>query len=110
MPRVVASSEVQNNFGSILRWAEEHGEDVVVERRGRPAAVIISYAAYEEIERLRQEQRTRQALAAIRQVREQVQARVKELTADEAYRLAGLSEPVIAEVLAADEEDGETTA
>jgi prevent-host-death family protein len=103
MPKVVSSSEAQNNFGAMLQWTKEHGEEIVVERRGKPAAVIISYEEYVEIVRLRQEERKRQALAAVRQTREQVRAANQDLSAQEAYRLAGFSEEVIRETLAADE-------
>jgi len=102
MPKVVTSSEVQNNFGAMLRWTEENRDDIVVERHGKPVAVIVSYEGYVEIERLRQEQRARQALTAIRRVREQVQARTAELAPEKAYRLAGFSENVVADTLAAD--------
>ena len=104
MPRTVSSSEAQNNFGAMLQWTEEQGDEIVVERRGKPAAVIISYDEYTEIVRLRQEERKRQALVAIRQVRADVRAANQDLSAEEAYRLAGFSEEVIRETLAADEQ------
>jgi prevent-host-death family protein len=104
MPRTVSSSEAQNNFGAMLQWTEEQVDEIVVERRGKPAAVIISYDEYTEIVRLRQEERKRQALAAIRQVRADVRAANQDLSAEEAYRLAGFSEEVIRETLAADEQ------
>ena len=43
MPRVVSSSEAQNNFGAMMQWVKENNEEVVVERRGKPTAVLISY-------------------------------------------------------------------
>jgi prevent-host-death family protein len=104
MPKVVSSSEAQNNFGAMLQWAEEQGEEIVVERRGKPAAVIISHAEYEEIQRLRLAERKRLALAAIRQLREEVRAANQDLSAEEAYQMAGFSEEVVQETLAADEE------
>jgi prevent-host-death family protein len=104
MPRTVSSSEAQNNFGAMLQWTEEQGEEIVVERRGKPAAVIISYDEYTEIVRLRQEERKRQALSAIRQARAEVRAANQDLPAEEAYRLAGFSAEVIRETLAADEQ------
>ncbi|MBI1297550.1 type II toxin-antitoxin system prevent-host-death family antitoxin [bacterium] len=104
MPRVVSSSEAQNNFGAMLQWTEEQGEEIVVERRGRPAAVIISYDEYTEVVRLRQEERKRQALTAIRQARANVRAANQDLSDEEAYRLAGFSQEVIRETLATDEQ------
>jgi prevent-host-death family protein len=42
MPRTVSSSEAQNNFGAMVQWAKEIHEGVIVERRGKPVAALIS--------------------------------------------------------------------
>lgn len=103
MPRIVSSSEAQNNFGAMLQWAEENKDQVVIERRGKPAGVLIGYAEYEEIVRLREEERKQRAFARLEEVRQKVAARAADLTAAEAYRLAGFSEAVIRETLENDD-------
>lgn len=104
MPRTVSSSEVQNNFGAMLQWAEENKDEVVVERRGKPAGVIISYEEYKEVMRLREQERRRTAFARMEALRKQVAERNPDLSAEEAYRLAGFSEEVVQQTLASDTE------
>ena len=104
MPRTVSSSEVQNNFGAMLQWAEENKDEVVVERRGKPAGVIISYVEYQEVMRLREQERRRTVFARMETIRKQVAERNPDLTAEEAYRLAGFSEEVVQQTLASDKE------
>ena len=104
MPRTVSSSEVQNNFGAMLQWAEENKDEVVVERRGKPAGVIISYEEYQEVMRLREQERRRTVFARMETIRKQVAERNPDLTAEEAYRMAGFSEEVVQQTLASDKE------
>jgi prevent-host-death family protein len=104
MPRTVSSSEVQNNFGAMLQWAEENNDEVVVERRGKPAGVIIAYDEYKEVVRLREQERRRKIFARMEEIRKQVAEGNSDLTAEEAYRLAGFSEDVIQQTLASDRE------
>lgn len=104
MPRTVSASEAQSRFGSMLRWADENEEGVIVERRGNPAGAIISYEAYQELERLRQQEKKRQALETIRKLRQEVQERTEGLSEEEAYRLAGFSEEPLQELVAFDQQ------
>ena len=102
MPRTVSSSEAQNNFGAMVQWAEENQDKVVVERRGKPAAVIISYETYQKFEELSEQERRRKAFAALEAIRVQVAARNPDLTDEEAYRLAGFSEEAVQSTLESD--------
>ncbi|HXF64052.1 MAG TPA: type II toxin-antitoxin system prevent-host-death family antitoxin [Caldilineaceae bacterium] len=104
MPKTVSSSEAQNNFGAMLQWAEENQEEVVVERRGKPAGVLIGYEQYQEYQRLKAQERKRKAWEALEALRKKVAARNADLTPEEAYRLAGFSEEVIQETLESDRE------
>jgi prevent-host-death family protein len=42
-----SATEVKNRFGKVLREAAQFGEPIVVERDGKPVAVIMSIEAYE---------------------------------------------------------------
>jgi prevent-host-death family protein len=109
MPKTVSSSEAQNKFGTILQWAIDHQDDVVVvERRGKPAAVLMTYAEYEEMAKLRRQEQKRQALEALREIRRRVREQNQDLTAEEAYRLAGFGEEVIRNTLISDQELAKT--
>ena len=46
--RTLSATEVKNNFGAVLREVNHTGGPIVVERAGRPVAVILSVRAYEE--------------------------------------------------------------
>lgn len=104
MPRTVSSSEVQNNFGAMLQWAEENNDEVVIERRGKPAGVIIAYEEYKEVMLLRERERRRKVFARIESIRKEVAEQNPDLSAEEAYRLAGFSEETIQQTLASDQE------
>jgi prevent-host-death family protein len=103
MPKTVSSTKAQNNFGAVLQWAEQEQDEVIIERRGKPSAVVMPYTAYEKVIELRQEEQKRRAIEALREVRRQVQAQHPDLTAREAYKLAGFGEAVIEETLKSDE-------
>ena len=100
MPRVVSSSEAQNNFGAMMQWVKENNEEVVVERRGKPTAVLISYEEYKTLSQLKEQERKRQAFERMEMIRRQIAQRNQDLSEEEAYRLAGFSEEVIQETLA----------
>lgn len=104
MPKIVSSSEAQNNFGAMAQWAEANPEGVIVERRGKPAVAVVAYAVYEELQELRRRQRQREVFAALEALRREVQKRNPDLTEEEAYRAAGFSEEVIRETIAYDKE------
>ena len=103
MARTVSSSEAQNNFGALLQWVNENAEGVIVERRGKPAAALISYEEYQAMLQLREEERKRKALSALEKLRREVQRQNPEISAEEAYREAGFSEEAIQATLQSDE-------
>jgi prevent-host-death family protein len=104
MPKTVTASEAQSHFGSMLQWAIEHSEGVIVERRGKPSAAIISYAEYEELTRLRKMEKKRQAFETLKTIRRRVQRQNTDLSAEAAYRAAGFGETVIQETLKKDDD------
>jgi prevent-host-death family protein len=91
-------------LGALVRWVEAHEDGIVVERRGKPVAVLIGYPQYQELQHLREQERKRQAFAALEKVRQQIAVRNRDLTDEEAYRVAGFSAEVIQETLASDQE------
>jgi len=73
----VTVAEGKRDFSKLIREASEKEEDIIVTRRGRPAAVIVSYVEY---------QRTRK-VDAHRKIMESRAAFVKAgVSADEVYR------------------------
>jgi prevent-host-death family protein len=43
---VVTALDVRTNFGKLLRRVEDEGRSVVIEKRGRPRAVLLSVRDY----------------------------------------------------------------
>lgn len=108
MPKTISSTEAQAQFGSVVKWARENNDEVIVKLYGEPAVVLMPYAEYAKLEKLRQQETKRNALKALDAMRRQVQADNPELTAEEAYRLAGFSEDIIRETLESDSHLGAT--
>lgn len=104
MPKTVSSSEAKARFGEYLKWAAESKDQVIVKLYGEPAAVIISYAEYAEMEKLRKREQKRKVLEALEALRQEARRQNPDLSAEEAYRLAGFSEEVIQDTLQADQE------
>lgn len=88
MPKTVSAHEAKNRFGSLLGYVSEQGDEVIVERRGEPTAVLMSIAAFEAIQALREEKRRADALAQLRQLHEDIAARNQDLSEEEAIELA----------------------
>ena len=103
MARTVSSTEVQNNFGAMVQWAKENHEGVIVERRGKPEAALISYEEYQAMIQLKEQERKRKAFDALEKLRREVQRQNPGITAEAAYREAGFSEEAIQDTLKSDE-------
>ena len=87
MPKAVSANEAKNRFGSLLRYVTDENDDVIVESHGKPRAVIVSIAAYEEIRIQREQKRRADLLAQLEALRVQVRARNQDLTDEEADEL-----------------------
>ena len=88
MPKSVSTSEAKSKLSSIIGWVRENRDEVIVESRGQPSAVIMSYAQYEEVRTLREQQRRREALERLRRLRAEVRERNQDLTEEQATELA----------------------
>ena len=49
MARTLPISEVKTHLPALLTGVEEREEEIVVTRKGRPAAVLINFAEYERL-------------------------------------------------------------
>ncbi len=49
MTRTLPVSEVKTHLPELLRGVEEREEEIVVTRKGRPAAVLVNFAEYERL-------------------------------------------------------------
>ncbi len=90
MPKAVSATEAKNRLGSLLGYVTEQQDEVIVESQGKPKAVLLSYAAYLDIELLREEKRRADALARLHELGERIASanRNSDLSEEEAIELA----------------------
>ena len=88
MPKKVSASEAKTKFGSIVGWTVDNKDEVIVESRGHPKAVIMAFEEYQELMGLRQKSLRQQALAELEALRDKVQARNQDLDEQGAQSLA----------------------
>jgi len=88
MLKIVSSNEVDGGWGDVLGDVAEGGDEVIVERDGRPTAVVIPFAAYEELRALREGRRRADALERLRSLRDAVRARNQDLSEEQAEAIA----------------------
>lgn len=88
MPKIVSASEAKNRLGSMMNWAAEHDDEVIVESYGKPKAVIMAYEEYEKLSELREQLRRQKVLHKMRALRARIRARNEDLTDEEAETLA----------------------
>ncbi len=77
MPKTVSASEAKNRLGAVLSWVQNTQDEVIIESRGEPAVVVMSYTQYEKMQDLKEQERRKDALQRLRTVREQVRARTQ---------------------------------
>ena len=88
MPKTISVSEAKNKLSAMLKWAVENQDEVVVESRGRPKAVILPYAEYEMFQLLREKERRQVALQRLQELAAANQALNQDLTPEEAEEIA----------------------
>lgn len=88
MPKTVSVSEAKNQLSAVLDWAVENSDEVVIESRGEPKVVILSYAEYKEFLAFREQARRREALRQLEMLAEQIWAQNADLSVEEAEELA----------------------
>lgn len=88
MPRTVSATEAKDKLGGIIAWARENKDDVIIESRGRPNAVILSIEEYQKILDWRERAKREEALARLERLRRRVSSRNQDLSDEEADSIA----------------------
>lgn len=88
MPKTVTVSEAKNRLSSMLQWAVDNRDVVVVESHGEPKAVILPYGEYEEFVTFRELARRREAFRQLEELADRIHARNADLTPEEVEQLA----------------------
>jgi prevent-host-death family protein len=87
MARTVTATEAKKRLGALLRVVSQNGEEIIVENRREPAAVIVSFGDYQELQCLREERRRRELLEEFRKAMAAQAERNKDLSEEEAEEL-----------------------
>ncbi|GAB6062546.1 type II toxin-antitoxin system Phd/YefM family antitoxin [Deferrisoma palaeochoriense] len=88
MGTTVSATAAKIRFGELLRWVSEHREGVVIERRGRPRAVLLSFEEYQELKRARDHVERHRALEELRALADAAGSRTVDLSPEDRNRLA----------------------
>ena len=88
MPKAVPTREAQNTLSALIGWVRENRDGVIIENRGKPAAVLISFDEYEQLRAAREAQRRREVWEQLRRLQAQVAARNADLDEEAAEALA----------------------
>jgi prevent-host-death family protein len=88
MPKTISSNDAKQRWGTLIADVADQGEEVIVASHGKPRVVVMSVAAYEEVQTLREQKRRADALERLHQLHERVEARNQDLDEEEAIEFA----------------------
>lgn len=88
MSKTISSNDAKNRLGTWIALVNDTDEEVIIERHGKPKAVIMSFESFEEVQQLREKQRREKLLSQLRALRDEVRAQNVDLTQEEAEELA----------------------
>ncbi len=83
MAKAVSTTEAKNKLTALIAWVRDNQDEVIVESHGEPRAVIMSFEAYEKLQVVREQQRRRDALDTLRQLKAEVRARNQDIETEE---------------------------
>lgn len=88
--KILPASLVKNNFGTVVAQVHKGTyKEVIVENHGEPLVAIVDMKDLESIREFRKKRKQSEALALLRQAREEVQTRARDIkTQKEAEKLA----------------------
>lgn len=88
MPRTISATEAKHKLGEVMGWVRDTHDEVIIESRGEPKVVIMSYQEYEKLKEVKEQQRRVEIVARLEQLREQVRARNTDLNEEQTLELA----------------------
>lgn len=88
MTKTISANEAKNRLGAWIGYVNDQDEEVIIERHGKPRAVIMSIDAFEELQQLRDKQRRAETVDRLRALREEVSAANRDLTEQQIEQVA----------------------
>lgn len=71
MSKSISANEAQNRLGTWLALVNDTDEEVIIERDGKPRAVLMSISEFEKVEELRKQQRRADGLKRLYAIRDE---------------------------------------
>ena len=102
MARTISATEAKAKLSALINWAIKNRDEIIVESRGDPKAVIISYASYEQFKALREQARRKELLGQLEALAAEVHQRNQDLSEEEANELADRFTREVIEEMAAE--------
>lgn len=97
----VSTSEAKAKLSSFLQQVVKNREEVIIQNRGTPQAVLIPYGTYEKFNEWREQDRRQKALDELHKLADTIQARNQDLSETEVEEIADrFSREVIGEMVA----------
>ena len=101
MTKTVSATEAKNTFGAILKHLETTNEDVIIENRGVPTAVVVSIDRFREIEEIEERAKRQRTLEEFRKLRAEIARQNEDMSPEEAQEFAKqLSNEIMDNVIA----------
>lgn len=85
--KTISISDGRKQFSSVINWAEQNQDDVIVQSRGQSKAVIIPFADYELLQQARERARKRKAIEELKAIAQRVRAANPDMTAEQADQI-----------------------
>ena len=72
MLKSMSSNDAKQQWGTLMASVSRDGDEVIVESHGKPKAVVVPVAAYEELTALREQHRRAEALRRITELQQRL--------------------------------------
>lgn len=83
MTKTISSNDAKQRWGTMIADVADRGEEIIVESHGKPRVVVMSVAAYEEVQSLREQKRRADLLDQLDRLNEQIAEHNKDSTETE---------------------------
>lgn len=87
MSKTISATEAKNRFGAVMSWVLQNEEEVIIESRGKPQAVVMGFRDYQETKKVKDHLRRQEALTRLENLRDKVAVRNRDLNEEQALDL-----------------------
>lgn len=106
MSKTISADEAKNYLDDWIALVNDDDTEIIIERHGKPKAVIMSFESFEEVKGLREKQRRAEAVRDLRALQEEISSHNRDLTEEQIDEIANrFSHDIIDDMVA----DGKIT-